>query len=433
MTESKQQDHGAHRAAPDGLRNKPLMWLALAGVVLVTITTAGILFPRGNGEDDPVGRAEPTLSTSMAEADVPVVVGATATRATTWTNVLADPSVDLGLPAEDAATRSLIARSLHEGLENSELRPALEEAFKKRARTEGDAHPVLDAAQRLKNTAAQAVSPAAARAATVEVDRTTPALTHTVVTRTQWEEWRAKNPDTTLVASTPGGREDQDFQRVDETTLQQSLDQWNRLARPFYALVALDVSGSMAEPALPDGSTRMDLTMRAAEMAITMFPEHDSVGGWVFSRNMVEARDYREIAPITAMDTMDNGLTHRERLLRTAAQLRSTGGDTGLYDTTLAAYRQVLAEDVPGALRTVIVLTDGLDNDPGSIGLENLLRSLREEQDPDNPVRVITVGISDAADARVLQQIAEATGGSSHIAKKPEDIQTAFMRALTES
>ena len=128
---------------------------------------------------------------------------------------------------------------------------------------------------------------------------------------------------------------------------------------------------------------------------------------------------------------MDGG-TQRDQLSRDAESLTyAPDGYTGLYDTTLAAYREVLHEDAPGHLRTVIVLTDGMNHDPGSISLDNLLTMLKDEQDPDNPVRIITVGISKDADEDVLKQIAEATGGSSHVARTPEDIQDVFVKALT--
>lgn len=125
-------------------------------------------------------------------------------------------------------------------------------------------------------------------------------------------------------------------------------------------------------------------------------------------------------------------MTHREALLANQSALQYMQGSyTGLYDTTLAAFRQALEDDAPDSLKTVIVLTDGEDIDEGSIGLENLLKALEEEQDPENPVRIITVGISSDANEDVLKQISEATGGSAHIAERPEDIQDVFIEALT--
>ena len=127
-----------------------------------------------------------------------------------------------------------------------------------------------------------------------------------------------------------------------------------------------------------------------------------------------------------------DGGTQRDQLSQDVQSLTfSPDGYTGLYDTTLAAYRQVLHDDAPDHLRTVIVLSDGMNHDPGSIALDELLSTLKAEQDTENPVRIITVGVSKDADATVLQQIAEATGGSSHVARTPQDIQKVFVDALT--
>ena len=43
---------------------------------------------------------------------------------------------------------------------------------------------------------------------------------------------------------------------------------------------------------------------------------------------------------------------------------------------------------------------------------------------------VLTIGISDDADTDALKQIAEATGGSSYVAKNASDIQTVFVDAI---
>lgn len=369
-----------------------------------------------------------------------MVVGPTETQAANWTEVLADPAVELGRSRDDEGTKALIARALHEAQEDPQVEEELDQTFKLRALNEGDITPVVDAPQRIDNSEKQAAEPS--ESATPEVEPPPaaaagaapggPAPTHTVVTRAEWEEWESAHPDTQLVASTPGGKDDSEFSAVDDTTLQRSLDQWAHLAKPFHSLVAIDVSGSMGYQALPNGATRMNLTAGAAVAAVEMFPDHDALGLWVFSRHLDGAKDYLEIAPVEELGAEDNGVTHREALLANQSALQYMQGSyTGLYDTTLAAFRQALEDDAPDSLKTVIVLTDGEDIDEGSIGLENLLKALEEEQDPENPVRIITVGISSDANEDVLKQISEATGGSAHIAERPEDIQDVFIEALT--
>ena len=62
--------------------------------------------------------------------------------------------------------------------------------------------------------------------------------------------------------------------------------------------------------------------------------------------------------------------------------LQLTTGGTGLYDTTLAAYRQPLRDYNPDYYNSVILLTDGADDDPGSVSLTELLKELRSLKDP---------------------------------------------------
>lgn len=435
------REHGAHRAEPKGLQSKPLLWAILAAAIVVALTTMGFLLPWG-GQDETRGDRSDAATVAENEARIfPVVVGPTETEAANWTEVLADPAVELGRSRDDEGTKALIARALHEAEEDPKVNEQLDQTFKLRALNEGDITPVVDAPQRLDNSEKQAASepsetapseeeppPAAAAGAAPGG----PAPTHTVVTREEWDSWESEHPDTRLVASTPGDQDDSEFGAVDDTTLQKSLDQWAQLAKPFHSLVAIDVSGSMGYQALPNGATRMDLTAGAATAAVEMFPDHDALGLWVFSRNLDGAKDYLQVAPVEELGAEENGTTHRENLLANQSALQYMQGSyTGLYDTTLAAFRQVLSDDAPDSLKTVIVLTDGEDMDEGSIGLENLLAALKDEQDPDNPVRIITVGISADANEDVLKQISEATGGSAHIAEQPEDIQDVFIEALT--
>ena len=50
---------------------------------------------------------------------------------------------------------------------------------------------------------------------------------------------------------------------------------------------------------------------------------------------------------------------------------RLTGGGTGLYDTALAAYRTALRNYDPHYSNAVVLMTDGRNEDPGSISLDS--------------------------------------------------------------
>ncbi|WP_286737481.1 VWA domain-containing protein [Kocuria sp. UBA1838] len=438
MTDPGTHRHrGAHRAERRGPSGTLLTWLALGLVAVLLLLAAVFLIPRG---DDAASENPSDAASSAASGDAstaggePVVVARAKTSATTWSAVLQDSNVELGRPQEDAGTRELVSRALGEAENGRADKAATDEALKFRARTEGDAAPVRSADERLEqlvkhSTAATTASPSPlSPALAAGAASGAPPRSATVVSRAEWDAYRSRNADTELVASTPGD----DAPTADDAALQQALAQWQHLAEPFHALVAIDASGSMGEKVDQDGSTRMDLTKAAAATAVGLFPEHDALGLWTFQRHLDGDKDYRSLTPVRELSASVDGGTQRDQLSRDAESLTyAPDGYTGLYDTTLAAYREVLHEDAPGHLRTVIVLTDGMNHDPGSISLDNLLTTLKDEQDPDNPVRIITVGISKDADEDVLKQIAEATGGSSHVARTPEDIQDVFVKALT--
>ncbi|WP_312918507.1 VWA domain-containing protein [Kocuria sp.] len=438
MTDPGTHRHrGAHRAERRGPSGTLLTWLALGLVAVLLLLAAVFLIPRG---DDAASEKPSDAASSAASGDAstaggePVVVARAKTSATTWSAVLQDSNVELGRPQEDAGTRELVSRALGEAENGRADKAATDEALKFRARTEGDAAPVRSADERLEQlvkhpTAATTASPSPlSPALAAGAASGAPPRSATVVSRAEWDAYHSRNADTELVASTPGD----DAPTADDAALQQALAQWQHLAEPFHALVAIDASGSMGEKVDQDGSTRMDLTKAAAATAVGLFPEHDALGLWTFQRHLDGDKDYRSLTPVRELSASVDGGTQRDQLSRDVESLTyAPDGYTGLYDTTLAAYREVLHEDAPGHLRTVIVLTDGMNHDPGSISLDNLLTMLKDEQDPDNPVRIITVGISKDADAKVLQQIAETTGGSSHIARTPEDIQDVFVKALT--
>ena len=131
------------------------------------------------------------------------------------------------------------------------------------------------------------------------------------------DSYHSRNADTELVASTPGD----DAPTADDAALQQALAQWQHLAEPFHALVAIDASGSMGEKVDQDGSTRMDLTKAAAATAVGLFPEHDALGLWTFQRHLDGDKDYRSLTPVRELSASVDGGTQRDQLSRDAESL----------------------------------------------------------------------------------------------------------------
>jgi len=209
------------------------------------------------------------------------------------------------------------------------------------------------------------------------------------------------------------------------------LHTWQVVSVPSSLLAVFDASGSMDFDA--GGHTRMELSIGVAETALKqVYPDHAKIGLWVFSIDQGgKGQDWRELAPIRRLDEVVGGATQRQVLLGLAPRmLGMTHGGTGLYDTTLAAYKEALASYDPNYSNSLVLLTDGANDDPGSISLDRLLADLQQLHDPQRPVRIIGIAISGDADFKSLDRIAKSTGGAAYSAENPQDITRVFAQAL---
>lgn len=212
-----------------------------------------------------------------------------------------------------------------------------------------------------------------------------------------------------------------------------ALEQWDILRTDMRMLAVLDVSGSMRYPAKgTKGKTRAKVTEEAAVTALQILPAGSQVGTWVFSTDLAgRGVDHREVAKVDQLDTPFSGATWRDHLIAVTRTLpERLGGDTGLYDTTAAAYRKMVGEYDADHVNSVVIMTDGKNDDPGGgLDLEQLLATIKQTSRPDRPVRIITIGMGEA-DPASLKAISAATGGTSYIANTPADIQRVFVQAL---
>lgn len=213
-------------------------------------------------------------------------------------------------------------------------------------------------------------------------------------------------------------------------SIESTLRDWSVLALPMRTIVVEDVSGSMAVKS--GDSTRIALTVDASLGGNALFNTQVQMGLWAFSIGLGGGgQDYRELVPIGPESNIVNGLPQREAILAGIRSLPSlVGGGTGLYDTTLAAFRKVKEGYDPNFVNSVILFTDGTNEDATSPTLEALIATLQKEQDPVRPVVIVTIGITTDADPVALQKISAATGGTSYIAEDPRDIPEVFVKAL---
>jgi Ca-activated chloride channel homolog len=213
-----------------------------------------------------------------------------------------------------------------------------------------------------------------------------------------------------------------------------ALESWNAARKRSNVLAVFDVSGSMKEE-VPGtgGQTKMDLLKQAAGRGLALFAPETNLGTWLFSTNMSGGKDWVESVPIGPTNAkLPNGQSRRDVLSAALANMQATNGDTGLYDTTLAAFRAVKRSFAPGRINIVVLLTDGINDDPdGGIDQRTLLTRLKAEQG-DRPVQVVTIAFGANADVAALNKISQATGGRAFVARDPRDIERVFTDVISQ-
>jgi hypothetical protein len=220
---------------------------------------------------------------------------------------------------------------------------------------------------------------------------------------------------------------------LDPTQTQQLLTQISKLAAPSRILAVFDVSTSMNGRV--GNGTRATLERDAAKSALGLIPDTSAIGLWDFAYHLNGGDDWRELVPTRGLSEQADGHSQRDLLAGALDKLPDSlsPGGTGLYDTTLAAVRSARNSYDPAAVNSVLLVTDGAnDDDDTGTQLDQLISTLKSEADPNKPVKVIAVGLGPDADLGALKQIASATGGASYSAVNPADLQNVLFDALRQ-
>jgi Ca-activated chloride channel family protein len=213
-------------------------------------------------------------------------------------------------------------------------------------------------------------------------------------------------------------------------TLARSLQGWTALDRKGSVLVVLDTSGSMNEPVPAAGNaTRLDLAKRAISESLPLFSDRTNIGLWTFSRFDGRA-DYTVILGLSPPSRLVGGVPAMQSLRTSVAGLRASGA-TGLYDTVIAA-ASVAQDAWREGDNTIVLISDGKNEDPGSATLEQVLAKLKTLAGTERPVRILSIALGDEADAATLRRFADATDGEAYLARNSEDLDKVFLAALTD-
>lgn len=215
---------------------------------------------------------------------------------------------------------------------------------------------------------------------------------------------------------------------LDQGFVDETLRLWGGLTLTARVLGVLDVSGSMNQIVPRTGTTRMALAVGAAERGLGMFKPNTQIGLWKFSTRLDGDKDYKEIIPFAPVK---EHLASGQAVAAVRATRATANGATGLYDSTLAAYREARKNWELGRINIVAIMTDGRNEDPDSIGQRELLDELAKLQDKRRPLPVIAIGMGPDVDVAELRAIAGATGGGAFTTVDPAGISDIFAQALS--
>jgi ABC-type sulfate transport system substrate-binding protein len=247
-----------------------------------------------------------------------------------------------------------------------------------------------------------------------------------------------ENPSDTLV-SEAGGSSPQPYaqasaQPASAKALQEALGMWTITVQSARITTVVDASASMSEPVPGTGQSRMDVTKASLLQALATFTPEDEIGLWKFSTKLDGDKDYRVLVPTERLGDRKGTGTQRDKLSAAFSALQPVpSGATGLYDTTLAAYQAAISSYVKGKFNALVVLTDGVNQDPGSISRSSLVAQLQKLTDPERPVPLIAIAVGPDSDKNEVEQIAKATGGSGHQVNDPSQIHSVILKAIVEA
>ena len=149
---------------------------------------------------------------------------------------------------------------------------------------------------------------------------------------------------------------------LDPAAIERVVSSWSIATQSGRMLAVIDVSGSMKDAgAHRQQRSREEVTVDAARRGLGLFDDSWSIGLWTFSTKLVGNRDYRELVPIGPLSGQ------RAQLEGALAAIKPSSGDTGLYDTMLAAYQAVQEDWQPGRVNSIVLFTDGKNEDDNGL------------------------------------------------------------------
>ena len=212
---------------------------------------------------------------------------------------------------------------------------------------------------------------------------------------------------------------------------QVTLQAWRRVRRGIRILALLDISGSMAQPAVPAGPTREQEMTSAAGEGLTLFTDSTQMGLWEFASNLDGSKPYKELVPLGPLPAETGLISRRQQIQQINQTLQPKPGTTAAMNKTiLAAYRYMVRTYQPKEANSVLIMTGGADDAIGDISAGKLLKKLRAIAGPNRRVALIFNVFGQSSHYAAIKRLAKATGGAAFQITDPAEINKIFFAAV---
>jgi hypothetical protein len=202
-----------------------------------------------------------------------------------------------------------------------------------------------------------------------------------------------------------------------------ALGVWVAAKTPSHVIAMVDATSSMNRTMSASGHTdvRIEVLRKAATYGLGLFTDDSKMALWAYAGNQHQQ--------LVGMDMLDAA---QRAKLKTAVNLAHTV-DTNicpLFETLVAAYKEMKDTYDRGRSNTIVVFTDGGSNLPGGLDLDAVRTQLERLADVTKPIRVIILGLGPDVDMVQLNGLAEVTGGAAFKVSDPLQLNAIFLKAL---
>jgi hypothetical protein len=212
---------------------------------------------------------------------------------------------------------------------------------------------------------------------------------------------------------------------------QTTLEVWRKLGLGSRDLVLIDTSAAMATPAAPGGPTVEQELTKTSLLGLSLFPDSTQMGEWEVASHLAGRLPYQQLVSVGPLPADLGLITRRQELEHIDQTLTPVHSPLALYDSILAAYKQMVTSYKANDSNAVIVLTAGIDDPQVDMSPTALVSRLRALFNPNRKVEIVVLMIGKEGNFTALRQIASVTGGVAFDITRPGQVGKAFIEGFS--